>query len=136
MIHTHNEQDAKHKIERKELQSQLNEIIKGEGVFETAKITVSSAEGLQQELDTKIKTAEKNLDDSRTKSVSAKEKNMIFKTYDNTYQGIVKKLKSYTESLPISELSNLNDMTLKIYNLINKYDFTRDCLKTKNSGII
>lgn len=126
MIHTHNEQDAKHKIERKELQSQLNEIIKGEGVFETAKITVSSAEGLQQELDTKIKTAEKNLDDSRTKSVSAKEKNMIFKTYDNTYQGIVKKLKSYTESLPISELSNLNDMTLKIYNLINKYDFTSE----------
>lgn len=70
-----------------------------------------------------IQDAERILLDLKSKSVLAKQKNAPLKASADAYRAVVKKLKNYTETLPISELSDLNDMTLKVYNLINKYDF-------------
>lgn len=123
-----NKRVTKQKIESKSLKSELDDIVRGNTVFQEASTVDNTAGTVQKELKTKIQSAKALLKKLETEGASARQKNEPFRKYGEAYQLIIKKLRSYTESLPISELSNLNETTLKIYNLINKYDFSSEQL--------
>ncbi len=125
----HNKQKNQKQEEKNTIQSQLDKISKDEGVFETAKVAVDNAKRFQQEMQTKIKKTQHSLTSLKKKSVKAQTENRLIQEYSEAYDQVVKKIKHYTESLPISELEGLNKSTLQIYNLINKYDFTSEQIK-------
>lgn len=141
-IHAHDELDAKNKEEKKLLQSKLEKINKAKGVLDTVKKTIKTASNLQENLKVKQRKVEENQKNLEGKSNLAKKKNVPLKEYAEAYRSVVEKLKKYTELLPIAELSDLNGLTLKVYNLINKYDFNCEQITylklpvSPNQGII
>lgn len=108
--------------QRIKLQTELDHINKIQGSLETAKKTIDESNLTQQKLRERIITSKKLVDHIKEKAEIAVEKNKPITEFSHAYESLIIKLRDYSESLPNQELTDMNQQTLGICNLINKYD--------------
>lgn len=123
IIKKHNCDLGKSTSKKNVLQTTLNQINQNQGSFNTAKKLVEASKPIQKNLRDSIEASKQLIVNLSEKAQIAINKNKSTKKISKAYETLIIKLKNYTESLPNKELVDLNQLTLKIYNLINKYDF-------------
>ncbi|EKS07378.1 AAA family ATPase [Leptospira santarosai] len=96
-------------------------------------IGLQTQENVLMEDEQKAKTAIDKFEEENKDLISAVEieKKAIeeYSNYKDSYLSLMDKLKEYNLSLPLSLVANLNTLSLKFYNDINRYDHVSDLLK-------
>lgn len=120
IIKKHNCELGKSTSQKISLQTTLSQINQNQGSFNTAKKSVEASRPIQENLKKSIEASKQLIANLSETAQIAIDKNKLLKGLSKAYETLIIKLRNYTESLPNKELVDLNQLTLKIYNLINK----------------
>lgn len=123
IIKKHNCELGKSTSQKVALQNDLNRINQNQGSLNTAKESVEASLPIQENLRKNIEASNQLIVNLSKKAQIAIDKNKSIKELSRAYETLIIKLRNYTESLPNKELVDLDQLTLEIYNLINKYDY-------------
>src|SRR5690606_27343547 len=137
-ITTTNAVSNKHLETQKQLQSERNNLLAIKGQIDQLKANIKS----HQEI---IKTADKAIKDFDATNKTLireiqKERILIDdnKKFVEAYSALLQKLNQYKRELPLSLVSNLNDLTKDFYNFINqgdsKFELIENIVLPSNAG--
>lgn len=130
IIQKENNDGSDANIEFDNIQKNIVAIIDLKSQINLLKEKIKDKEAREKELVLDIHNNNHDLLRLQVRSKKMKKQNDVIDKYIDGYKAFFKLLKKYSDSLPIKQLQNLNQNTLDIYNLINKYDDKSEILSS------